>query len=44
MDRVRQLAEVQRSQRMRHEVRRQPEPWPHPPPALIADPDEGAGG
>jgi hypothetical protein len=44
MDRVRQLAEVQRSQRMRREVRRQPDPWPHPPPALIADPDEGAGG
>jgi 6-hydroxynicotinate reductase len=44
MDRVRQLAEVQRSQRMRREVLRQPDPWPHPPPALIADPDEGAGG
>jgi 6-hydroxynicotinate reductase len=44
MDRVRQLVEVQRSQRMRREVLRQPDPWPHPPPALIADPDEGAGG
>jgi len=45
IDRVRQLAEVQRSQRMRGEAGRPAEPWPHPwPPALIADPDESAGG
>jgi 6-hydroxynicotinate reductase len=45
MDRVRQLAEVKASQRMRGEMLSQPNPWPHPwPPALIADPDESAGG
>jgi hypothetical protein len=45
MDRVRELVDVKRSQRMRREVLRQPTPWPHPwPPALISDPDESAGG
>jgi hypothetical protein len=45
MDRVRELIDVKRSQRMRREVLRQPTPWPHPwPPALISDPDESAGG
>jgi hypothetical protein len=45
MDRVRELVDIKRSQRMRREVLRQPTPWPHPwPPALISDPDESAGG
>jgi hypothetical protein len=45
MDRIRELVDVKRSQRMRREVLRQPTHWPHPwPPALISDPDESAGG
>src|SRR6266446_398169 len=45
VERVRELADIKRSQRMRREVLRQPDPWPHPwPPALISDPDESVGG
>src|SRR6266436_54436 len=34
VERVRELADIKRSQRMRREVLRQPDPWPHPwPPA-----------
>src|SRR5216684_2289556 len=45
VERVRELADIKRSQRMRREVLRQSDPWPHPwPPALISDPDESVGG